>query len=115
MVNKLKAVGALALKAYKEWVMDRCDGLAAGMAFNAILAVGPFVGGVVLLAVGTLGEAWTTAQLMPTLLNWVGPRGAVVIRFLFKQTEQMEGPALLTMSTVGVVGLVIGASGLFLQ
>jgi membrane protein len=114
-MNKLKTVGALALKAYKEWVMDRCDGLAAAMAFNAILALGPFVGGILLLAVGTLGEAWTMAHLMPTLLSRAGPRGAVVIRFLFKQTEHMEPQALLTMSTVGAVGLVIGSSGVFLQ
>src|SRR2546426_4072846 len=88
--RRLKAIFALVRTAFREWVCDRCDVLAAAMAFGAFLALPPFVAVGVLLATRLLGEEWAGTVLLPALLGWVGPRGAAVLRLLLERTGGVD-------------------------
>jgi membrane protein len=115
MMGKLKTAAVLAFQAFQEWVRDRCEGLAAALAFNALLAVAPFCAAVLILSAKLFGEPWTRSHVIPALLGWVGPRGAAAIRLLIVQTEDIPPHATLALGIVGTLGLLLGASGFFHQ
>lgn len=107
--------GLLPLVAFQEWIRDRCEGLAAAMAYNAILAISSFFMAILLLCARIFGRDWVVQNLVPTIRAWVGPRGEAVIRNMMVQVEQTEPEALFTLNVLGAIGLIYGASALFLQ
>jgi membrane protein len=113
ILGRLKAAWALAFEAFQEWVRDRCDGLAAAMTFDAILAIAPFLVVILRLAARLFGQEWMRRQILPVMLGWIGPRGTAVLEMLLAQTEKMEPQAAFTLGVLGTIGLALGASGYF--
>src|SRR4051812_12097486 len=106
-MERLKTAGRMALEAFFEWVRDRCDGLAAAMAFNGLLAAPAFVFVTLRWGNRIFGDAWTNDYIFPVVLSWVGPRGEAVLRFMLAQTEHLHGETISTLNIVGTVGLVV--------
>jgi membrane protein len=114
-MERVKAAGRLALEAFQEWVQDRCDGLAAAMAFNAVLAAPTLMSIPLRWGARIFGDSWTRDYILPVVQSWVGPRGEAVLRFMLAQTEHLDAANASTLNEVGIIGLVVGASGFFLQ
>src|SRR5689334_17477364 len=102
-MERLKTAGKLALEALQEWAQDRCEGLAAAMAFNAVLAARAFVSITLRWGARIFGGSWTRDFILPVVLSWVGPRGEAVLRFLLAQTEQLDAASASTLNEVGII------------
>ena len=113
--DRIRAAGALAVEALWEWMRDRCDGLAAGMAFQAILGMPAFYALALLTSAELAGEEWTRTYVLPGVLGWLGPRGTVAVRELLFGSEHVSASTLTTLGIAGAFSLVAGASGYVLQ
>lgn len=111
----LRAIGSLVWEAFQEWVRDRCPGLAAALAYNALLMAASFFAAVLVLASRVFGEAWARAYVLPPIIAWLGPPGAAVAQTMLLHIEDVGAHTLFTLSVAGAFGLVYGAEGLFLQ
>lgn len=112
---KFKASVSLGMTAAVEWVRDRCSGLAAAMAFNLILATAPFIGIILWLSDWLLGRDRTREYIFPVVFAWLGPRGEGLVRFLLKQSAQVEPREIFALGVLGIFSLFFGAVGFFLQ
>ncbi len=113
--SRAKAVGSLLQTAFKEWVRDRCAGLAAAMAFNALLVLASFFAAILVLAVRLFGEEWARAYVIPAEIAWLGERGAAIAKAMLLHDTSMEPHHLLSLGVIGAIGLIYGAEGFFLQ
>lgn len=110
----LKALGSLLLTSFREWVSDRCGGFAAAMAFKAVLMLSSFFLAVLVVSARVFGENWVLRSVLPAMRAWKGPGGQAAIEAML-QSEGFDVYAATTITLIGMIALVYGASGLFLQ
>lgn len=97
-----------------DWVKDDAPRLGAALAFYAMLSLGPLLllllSGLALL----FGDDAARGQMMGQIDGMIGQEGAAVIQQVLASAESQEtGGVLATL--IGVVMLMVGASGVFGQ
>lgn len=94
-----------------EWIEDNAPRLSAALAFYTILSVTPLM--IIFVAVTgfVFGEDVASGKLISQLRDVFGEAGAEVVKTIIEKTDRpAEG---LVATIVGVVTLLIGASGIF--
>jgi len=102
--NLLKATG-------QEWVKDKVPRLGAALAYYTALSIAPLV--VIIIAIAGLvyGQRAAQHQLNTQIQEWVGHDAAMGIQAMIKHSRSVaEG---VIAGGVGVVMLLLGASGVF--
>lgn len=95
------------------WWRDDAMLHGAALAFYAILSVAPLLVIAVVVAGTVVGEEAARGELEAQMRHYVGPKGAEAIQEILTNAGQPTGGTLAT--TLGIVTLVIGASGVVAQ
>lgn len=114
-IRRVRLYAGRAVEALREWVRDRCEGLAAALAFNLLLAAAPLAGASLAIAAVIFGEPWVRGHMVPILVSWTGPEGAAMLRQQLTQLREVHPDSLVSLGVVGIIGLTLGASGFFRQ
>jgi membrane protein len=104
---------ALFKEAGSAWLSDNAPSLGAALAFYTIFSLAPVL--IVAIAVAGLvfGREAAEGEILRQIQALVGPAGAATIQTIIQRANQ---PALgIIASAVGLVAVVVGASGAFLQ
>ena len=103
----------LARDTWREWNDDQAARLGAALAFYAILSIGPLLLIVVSVAGLTFGSGHARTYLMQQMQHLVGTDGARAIGDMLANASGQRKS--LAATAVGVVTLLISASGFFAQ
>jgi membrane protein len=109
----MKAVIDLIRETFKQWSEDKASRLAAALSYFTIFSLAPLLLIVISIAGSIFGQEAARGQIVRQIRGLVGTAGAVVIEDMIQNAGQNEAGAIATI--LGVVTLVIGASGVFLQ
>lgn len=111
---RLSKWARVAYDAYLDWQRDRCSGLAAALAFYALLGLAPFMLCVLLLSSMLFGTQTVLSQLVPLISARLGTGAVDAIKFLVKSLS--ENPdRLKTMSIFGIITMAWACSEYFQQ
>jgi membrane protein len=114
MNPKPKGIFGVIRGTIQSWIEDRAPRLAAALSFYTIFAIAPLL----VLVIGITGliignDAVIRNQILDQVQQLVGPQGAQIVKTLMTNTSlQRQG---LLASAIGVVFVIIGATGIFLQ
>lgn len=96
---------------FKEWNEDKAPRLGASLAYYTIFSLGPLL--VVIIAIASKVFSNAEAQIVGTIGGVVGKEGADVIGETIKNAN--KGNANIIAGIIGIVTLLLGASGVFGQ
>ena len=106
-------IGRLGRETWREWNNDQAARLGAALAFYAILSIGPVLLIVISVAGVAFGNDHTRGYLLQQIQHLVGTDGARAIGDIL---EHSSSPRKSLMATaVGLVTLLVSASGFFAQ
>jgi membrane protein len=111
--HPLRSWGPLFLQTFNGWLEDRALRFSAALAYYSIFAMAPLV--IISISVAGLvfGEQAARGQVYQQI-NWLlGSKGAAEIQTLIQASSDTSKSILATV--VGVITLLIGASGVFGQ
>jgi membrane protein len=91
-------IGKIFIEAFKEWVRDRAEGLAATLAFFELLSVGPIVGFIIFIAHKILGEEQLHQNILPLLRSMITPQLTNVIILLLSSEHDIKAQELPEIS-----------------
>jgi membrane protein len=95
------------------WVGDNAPSLGAALAYYTVFSLAPVLIVVIGIAGLAFGREAAKGEILQQMQALVGPAGAATIQTIIQRANQ---PALgIIASIVGVVTVMIGASGAFLQ
>ena len=103
----------LFVQSFNEWLADRALRFSAALAYYSIFAMAPLI--IIAIAVAGLafGEEAARGQVYQQIEWLLGPKGAAEIQKLIQASSDTHKSLLATI--VGIVTLLIGASGVFGQ
>jgi membrane protein len=104
----------IAWETFKGWKGDRCDGLGAGLAFFALLAVPSFFVLGFMLIEELRGREELMTQVIPFLSHWLNPREAVLIRYLVTDVSTYH-PNKTAITISGIIMMALGVGGFATQ
>ncbi len=109
----VRSWGPLFLQSFNDWLADRALRFSAALAYYSIFAMAPLV--IISIAVAGLafGEEAARGQVYQQIEWLLGAKGATEIQSLIQASSDTRQSWLATI--VGVVTLLIGASGVFGQ
>jgi membrane protein len=97
----------------REWSEDRADIHAAALAFYTVFSLTPVLVIAVAIAGLVLGQSTVQRQVLGQIGSIVGSEAQPLVQQMMQQTAKPDSSVLATI--VGVVTLLIGASGAFGQ
>lgn len=103
----------LLVPAFREWVRDRCQWMAAGLAFYALLGAAPLIALVLLLADAVLGRGFSSTAILPAIEGWLGTEMMTAVQLLMLHTTGMNTQHIAAHSALEIISLVIGTGGYF--
>jgi membrane protein len=98
---------------WAEWSEDRALRFSAALAYYAVFSLAPLLIIAVSLAGFFFGEKAARGEILQQLSNLVGPSAAVEIQSLI--VASANKPKSTLAAVIGIVTLLIGASGVFAQ
>lgn len=100
-------------EAFQEFLDDDATRLAAALSYYTVFSLAPML--VILVAVASLfyGQEAARGEIVATLQGVMGPQAAGAIETMIENSSRDEGGALAL--TLGIVTLILGASGAFAQ
>jgi membrane protein len=98
---------------FSEWMEDKAPRLAAALAYFTVFSLAPLLVIAISIAAIFFGEEAARGQIVGQIQGLVGEEGAAAIEAMIANANQVEGGVVATI--VGVVTLLIGASGVFGQ
>jgi membrane protein len=110
---KLSVLKEIAKETFSEWSEDKASRLAAALSYYTLFSVAPLL--IIAIAVAGLafGREAATDQIVGQIRGMVGQEGAEVIQTILQNASKTSTGIVATI--VGVVTLLIGASGAFGQ
>lgn len=109
----LKNIFTLLKDTFQAWKEDKASRLGAALAYYTIFSIGPLLLVIIAIVGFILGKSATEGNLVGTISNVVGEQGAQVIQDAVKNAGK-PGAGIIA-SVIGVVTLLLGASGIFGQ
>lgn len=97
----------------KEWSNDKASRLAAALSYYTIFSIAPLLVIAIALASLVFGREAATNQVVGEIRGLVGEDGAQVIQTILQNASKTTSGVLATV--IGIVTLLIGASGAFGQ
>ncbi len=111
--RRMRTVWTLIKATFVEWNDDHAPRLGAALAFYSMLSLGPLLL-LILSGAGLLfGEDAARGQIIGQIDGLVGQEGAAIIQQVLASTSETKSGIVATV--LGVVTLLIGASGVFGQ
>jgi membrane protein len=106
-----KAIFELVRDTFKEWSEDKAPRLGAALAYYTIFSIGPLL----VIAIAIASRVFNNAeeQIVGTVGGIVGPDAAKVIGDTIENAD--KGGADIIAGAIGIVTLLLGASGVFGQ
>lgn len=109
-----KTAYEMARDTFTEYGKDRCPRLGAALAFYTLLSLAPLLLVVIGITGLVLGDAESAReQVVTQFRDLSGQQGAEAVGVMLDNTKSPAGGVLSTV--VGVVVLVVGATGVFIQ
>jgi len=96
-----------------EWQEDKVPRLAAALAYYTILSLAPLLILAISVAALFFGEEAARGQVFTQIQGLIGAQGAQAIEATITNANRVEGGSFATL--VGIVTLLVGASGVFGQ
>jgi membrane protein len=110
-----KALWRLVKEAAAEWQQDKASRLAAALAYYAIFSLTPLIIIIIAIAGSLFGEAAARGQIIAQIEGAVGKEGAAFIQTLLQNTGHGGAGTGIAASILGIVVLLFGATGLFVE
>lgn len=109
----MKALWDLLRESFVDWREDDAGRLAAALSYYAIFSLAPLLVLVIAVSGMVFPEELVQHQLRTELRGLVGEEGAEMIQSIVRNARRSDSGALATL--VGMVALVLGATGVFGQ
>jgi membrane protein len=109
----LKAFWALVRETFREWQEDNASRLAAALAYFTLFSLAPLLVIVIRIAGLVFSTEAVEAQVMGQVNNLVGDNAASTIGDMIRATQDTDSGLL--PSLIGLLVLVFGATGVFVQ
>lgn len=110
----LKALWTIIKETFKEWSEDKAPRLAAALSYYTVFSLAPLLVLVIAITGFIIGnDAEIRAQIIGQVEGLVGQQGAEAVAMLIERTSEPRTGTLATI--IGVVTLLIGATGVFGQ
>lgn len=103
----------LATKTYNEWSEDRALRFSAALAYYAVFSITPVLIIAIAVAGVLFGEQAARGEILQQFSNLLGEKAAAGVQGLIQTASDKPKSALAT--AIGVVTLIVGASGVFGQ
>lgn len=103
----------IVVEAGKGWMTDNAPRMAAALAFYTILSLAPLLVITTAVVGFVLGEEAARGQIVAQLQGLIGSAGAEVIQTTLRHANQPR--VGLIASLIGIVTLLFGASGVFVE
>lgn len=113
MLLNPKTVFRLTLDSAKSWSEDKASRLAAALSYYTIFSIAPLLVLAIAVAGLVFGREAASNQLFGEIRGLVGDQGAQAIQAMVKSVNQKGESVIATV--VGIVTLLVGASGAFGQ
>jgi membrane protein len=110
---KIKAFFSLFWDAYNDWNDDNAWRMGAALAYFAIFSLAPLLLIIIVIASFVFGRAAAQGQIVSQIQGLIGPVGANAIQTMIANASQSHSTTWATI--FGVVMLIFGASGVFVQ
>lgn len=108
---QLAPVGSLLKSTVTEWIDDNAARVAASLAFYTLLSMAPLVLLSIALVGTLMGEADAQSRILHEVESVVGPQAAGALAAVVGSAQRSESG--FVSSVVGVIVLLVGASGVF--
>jgi membrane protein len=103
----------LLAESFKDWMEDRALRFAAALAYYSVFSLAPLIIIAISVAGLAFGEEAARGQIFDQIDWLLGPKAATEIQSIIQASS--DAPKSLLATAVGVVTLIIGASGVFGQ
>ncbi|WP_416674565.1 YihY/virulence factor BrkB family protein [Egbenema bharatensis] len=110
---KVSAFFPLLKETFSEWMEDKVPRLAAALSYFTVFSLAPLLVIAISVAAIFFGEDAARGQIVGQIQGLVGQEGAAAIETMITNADQVEGGVFATV--LGIVTLLIGASGVFGQ
>ena len=110
-----KQTWRLLSETYKEWNQDKVPRLAAALAYYTVFSIAPLLLIIIAIAGFFFGEAAIQDQISTQLQGLMGESSAETIESILANTQQASSGKGFLASVTGLVALILGASGVFVQ
>ncbi len=113
MQIKVKPFFKLLKEAFRQWQADKASLLAAALAYYTVFSITPLLVIAIAIAGAVFGQENARGAILEQINELVGNQGAQAIETALANANQPQLSSLA--STISVVVLLIGASGVFAQ
>ncbi|PSB23008.1 YihY/virulence factor BrkB family protein [filamentous cyanobacterium CCP2] len=110
---KVSAFFPLLKATFSEWSEDKVPRLAAALAYFTVFSLAPLLVISISIAALFFGEEAARGQIVGQIQGLVGQEGAEAIETMIANADQRDGGVVASL--IGIVTLLIGASGVFGQ
>jgi membrane protein len=102
-------------KAFKEWIHDRADGLAASIAYYQLLSIPPLVALIVLASSAIFGQQRSKEEMEPLISSFFHPQFVIAIKYMLRYTFHLEESKFYTITVLAIISLIHGTFSYFEQ
>ncbi|HEX2866007.1 MAG TPA: YihY/virulence factor BrkB family protein [Ignavibacteriales bacterium] len=110
---KLSLIWNVIKETGSKWSDDKAPKLAASLSFYTIFSIAPLLLLIIAIAGFVFGNDAAQGKIVEELQSFVGHESAVLIQNAIKQSSNIQSGIIATV--IGVVTLLLGASGVFLE
>src|SRR2546423_6870192 len=111
--HPLRSWGPLLWQSFNDWMEDRALRFSAALAYYSIFSMAPLVIIAISVAGSVFGEDAARGQIYQQIEWLLGPKGATEIQSIIQASS--NAPKSLLATAIGLITLLIGASGVFGQ
>jgi membrane protein len=110
---KITTIFSLFKEAFQEWQQDKASLLAAALAYYTVFSITPLLVIAIAIVGAVFGQEAARGEIVTQINDLVGEEGAQAIEMALANANQPEISSVA--SSISVVVLLIGASGVFAQ
>lgn len=102
-------------KAFKEWIHDRADGLAASIAYYQLMSMPPFIALFVLASSAIFGRHQYQSEVEPLVEQFFHPQFITAVKYMLQYSFKLDDSQFWAITALAVISLVHGTFGFFEQ
>ena len=113
MPLSLKEIGSLLAQTFSAWMADKAPQLGAALAFYTALSMAPLLVLSLRIAAIFFGAEAARGEIQQQMHSLMGEQAAEVVQAMLQNANQPKAGAIAT--TLGLITLLVGASGVFFE